>query len=117
MNESHKAGNGANNNLNISQRTSDLNGSGNLNGSLKIAGGQPKSSTKSSVTRSKPLPQSDGGVAGGAVSMAKDHAQTMPSTVIPSKLKVNAVKIKKSQDSAHTNNNSILSKGRLVDHS
>jgi len=42
--------------LNISQRTSDLNGSGNLNGSLKIAGGQPKSSTKSSVTRSKPLP-------------------------------------------------------------
>ena len=57
----------------------NLNGSGNLNGSLKI-GQQQKSSTKSSVTRSKDV---------SGLPM-KEHAQTMPSTVIPSKLKVSS---------------------------
>lgn len=66
----------------------NLNGSGNLNASLKI-GPQQKSSTKSQVTRSKDV---------SGLPM-KEHAQTMPSTVIPSKLKVSsAVQKKKSQD-------------------
>lgn len=43
--------------------------------------------------------------------MSREHTQTIPHTTIPSKSKVTAVNKK------HTNNNSILSKGRLQEES